>query len=64
MPREAVERAAAAVSGAFRTPEVADRLRQIAFIPWFIAPDDLTALIETETARWLLLAQDINTQPR
>jgi tripartite-type tricarboxylate transporter receptor subunit TctC len=64
MPREAVERSAAAVSAAFRAPEVADRLKQIAFVPWFISPDDLTAHIEAEIARWLAMARDINIQPQ
>lgn len=63
MPREAVERLAAAVTAAFRAPEVAERLKQIAFLPWFITPDDLTAHIEAETARWLAMAPDIAARP-
>lgn len=64
MPRDAVERSAAAVSAAFRAPEVANRLNQIGFVPWFIAPDDLTSHIEAETARWLAMARDTNIQPQ
>lgn len=63
MPREAVERLAAGVTAAFRAPEVAERLKQIAFLPWFITPYDLSAHIEAETARWLAMAPDIATLP-
>ena len=64
MPPDAVARSAAAVSAALRAPEVADRLKQIGFVPWFISPDDLTEHIEAETARWLAIARDINIQPQ
>jgi tripartite-type tricarboxylate transporter receptor subunit TctC len=64
MPRDAVERAHAAVTAAFRVPEVSDRLKQIGFVPWAMAPDALATHIEAETARWIRLAQDMNLQPQ
>jgi tripartite-type tricarboxylate transporter receptor subunit TctC len=63
LPAETVTRLAAAFTTALRVKEVSDRMEQIGFIPWFIAPDALQAYIDAETARWLRIAQDNNLQP-
>jgi len=64
MPHEAVARLSTGIAAAFRTPEVADRMKQIGFVPWFIAPDDLAAHIEAETTRWIRLVQETGIAPQ
>ena len=63
LPAETVTRLASAFTTALRVKEVSDRMEQIGFIPWFIAPDALRAYIDAETARWLRIAQENNLQP-
>ncbi len=62
MPRDTVNKINLAMDGVLKQKEVVDRFAQAATNPFFIAPDQFKALIETDTAKWLKLTREANIQ--
>jgi tripartite-type tricarboxylate transporter receptor subunit TctC len=63
MPREVVDRISTAFSVVLRIGDVAARMEQLGFVPWFLPPDEVTRLIESETTRWVKMAREVKIQP-
>lgn len=63
MPRELVNKINAAMTSALNQKDVVDKFAQAATIPLHMTPDELKALIESDTAKWLKLTREANIQP-
>ena len=63
MPRELVNRIHAAMDSALKQKDVVDKFAQAGTLPLFLTPDELKALIESDTAKWIRLAREANFQP-
>jgi len=62
MSRETVNRIHAAMDSALKQKDVADKLAAVGTLPFFIKPEDLKALIDADTAKWIKIAKDENLQ--
>jgi tripartite-type tricarboxylate transporter receptor subunit TctC len=51
-PRAIVDRLNAELVKALRTPEVSERIRQQAYDPWTLTPDEFAAFLRTDHAKW------------
>jgi len=51
-PRPIVDRLNAELVKALRTPEVSERIRQQAYDTWTLTPDEFTAFLRTDHAKW------------
>jgi tripartite-type tricarboxylate transporter receptor subunit TctC len=63
MTRERVERINTAMNSVLRQKNVVDKFAQASTLPYILTPDELKALIEAETAKWLKLTREANIQP-
>ena len=63
MPREMVNRLAAAVGQALKQKEVVERYAVHGTQPLIMGPDELKAYMEAEIAKWVRLAREANIQP-
>jgi len=51
-PRPIIDRLNAELVKALRTPEVSERIRQQAYDTWTLTPDEFTAFLRTDHAKW------------
>jgi tripartite-type tricarboxylate transporter receptor subunit TctC len=63
MSRELVDKIHAAMDSALKQKDVVDKFAQAGTLPLFLTPDELKALIEADTAKWIKLAREANFQP-
>ena len=63
MPRDTVNKIHAAMQSALKQKELVDKFAQAGTLPYFLSPDELKALIDAETAKWIKAARDANIQP-
>ena len=63
MSRDVVNKIHAAMDNALKQKDVVDKLAQVGTVPFFIKPEDLKALIDADTAKWIRIAKDENLQP-
>jgi len=63
MRPEVVARIHAAMDFALKQKDVVDKFAQAATTPYLVTSDQLKALIESDTAKWIQLARDANIQP-
>jgi tripartite-type tricarboxylate transporter receptor subunit TctC len=63
MRADTVARVHAAMIHALKQQDVIDKFAQGATIPLLITSDEFKTLIETETAKWIILARESNIQP-
>lgn len=63
MKPEVVKRIHAAMEFALRQPEVIEKFAMAATTPYTTTPEQLKALIESDTDKWLQLARQANIQP-
>ncbi|WP_029001007.1 Bug family tripartite tricarboxylate transporter substrate binding protein [Azohydromonas australica] len=63
MSSEVVQRINAAMNQALRHKDVTEKLAQAATLPLILSPEELKALIESDTARWIKLTREANIQP-
>ena len=63
MSREIVGRLNAALNNALKQKDVVDKLAQAATLPYITTPDELKALIDADTAKWIKLTREANIQP-
>ncbi|MBK5122256.1 tripartite tricarboxylate transporter substrate binding protein [Burkholderia sp. R-69980] len=63
MSRERVNEINAAINGALKQQAVVAKFAQGGLIPFIKTPNELKALIDTETAKWMKLASEANIRP-
>jgi len=63
MPKELVNKLAAAIAQAQKNPEVVKQLGNNGTIPLIMGPDETRAYIDSEVAKYLRLAKEANIQP-
>lgn len=63
MPRERVNAINAAINDALKQSNVVNKFAQGGMMPFIRMPDELGALIDSDTSKWLKLAREANIQP-
>jgi tripartite-type tricarboxylate transporter receptor subunit TctC len=62
-PKDIVNKLYAEMAKAIRSPDVVERFAQFGFEPSGITPEEFTALVQSEMARWGKLLKSIGVQP-
>ncbi|MCC6193623.1 MAG: tripartite tricarboxylate transporter substrate binding protein [Burkholderiales bacterium] len=63
MPKETVSKINAAMNAALKQKDVVEKLAHAATLPNVLTPDELKALIDRETDKWLKLTREAKIQP-